>query len=97
MLSKLQKSYYPKTYSHISNKVKVRLLSYLSNYAIKKELKYASRWYLDVYKLKIAFVDLKKLSDVVSKEIVKETVYKKPNRKVNNLENKIPDITFKFT
>ena len=35
----------------------------------------------------------KKLSDVVSKEVVKKTVYNKPNTKVNNLENKIPDVS----
>ena len=44
---------------------------------------------LDVDKLKTScgFVDLKKLSDVVSKEVVRKTVYKKLNLKVNNLEN----------
>ena len=36
-------------------------------------------------------VDLKKLRYVVSKEVVKKTVYKKLNTKVNNLENKICD------
>ena len=36
-------------------------------------------------------VDLKKLSNVVTKKVEKKTVYKKLNRKVNNLENKIPD------
>ena len=27
----------------------------------------------------------------MSKEVVKKIVYSKPNKKVNNLENKIPD------
>ena len=35
--------------------------------------------------------NLKTLSDVVDKQIVKKTLYKTPNTKVNNLENKIPD------
>ena len=34
-------------------------------------------------------VDLKKLNDVVSKEVVKKTTYNKLNKKANNLENKI--------
>ena len=46
---------------------------------------------LGVGKLKTILVDLKKLSDVVSKEIVKKTVFKKLNEKVNNLENKKSD------
>ena len=43
---------------------------------------------LDVGTLKTLPVDLKKLSDIVSKEVVKKTVYDKLNTKVNNLENK---------
>ena len=46
---------------------------------------------LDVDKLKTAPIDLKKLSDVMSKEVVKNTKFNKLNTKVNNLENKIPD------
>ena len=46
---------------------------------------------LDVQKLKSVHVDIKKLSDVVSKEVVKETKYNKLRLTVNNLENKIPD------
>ena len=46
---------------------------------------------LDVDKLKTASIDLKKLSDVVSKEVVKNTKFNKLNTKVNNLENKILD------
>ena len=45
--------------------------------------------YLDVDKLKILPIYLKKLSDAVSKEVLKKTVY----NKLNNLENKIPDAT----
>ena len=48
---------------------------------------------LDVDKLKTVFVDLKRLSGVVSKEVVKKTVHNKVNTEVNNLENKIPDLT----
>ena len=48
---------------------------------------------LDVDKLKTVPIDLKKLNDVVSKEVVKKTVYNKLNKKVNNLEKKIPDAT----
>ena len=51
---------------------------------------------LDVGKLKTVPIDLKKLSDMVSKEVVKETVYNKLSTKVNNLEKKIPD-TFTLT
>ena len=46
---------------------------------------------LDAGKLKAVPVDLKKLNDVVDKEIVKKTVYNTVNTKVNNLERKIPD------
>ena len=48
---------------------------------------------LDIDKLNIVLVDLKKLSDVVSKEIVKKTVYNKLNTKVDYSENKISDAT----
>ena len=41
--------------------------------------------------LKTKVGDLKKLSNVVTKKVEKKTVYKKLNRKVNNLENKIPN------
>ena len=36
-------------------------------------------------------MDLKKLSDVVSTEVVKKTVYIKLNMNINNLEKRIPD------
>ena len=39
---------------------------------------------IDVYKLKTVPVDLKKISSKVTKEVVKKTVYNKPNTKVNN-------------
>ena len=48
---------------------------------------------LDVENLKTARVDLKKLKDVVSKEVVKKTMYNKLNMKINNLEKKIRDAT----
>ena len=36
---------------------------------------------------------MKKLSAVENKEVIKKTVYSKLNRKINNLENRIPDVT----
>ena len=33
------------------------------------------------------------MSDLMSKEVAKKTGYNKLNMKVNNLENKIPDVT----
>ena len=47
---------------------------------------------LDVDKLKTVPVDFKKLSDAVSKEVVENKIFNKLNAKVNNLENKIPDV-----
>ena len=48
---------------------------------------------LDVYKLWTVAVDLK-LSNVVTKEILKNNnVSEAKNIKVNNLENKIPDVS----
>ena len=46
---------------------------------------------LDVGKLKTVPVDLKKLSDVVDKQVVKNTKFNTLNTKVNNLEEEIPD------
>ena len=46
---------------------------------------------LDVEKLKSVPVDLKKTSDVVSKEVVKNTKFNKLNKKLDNLEHKILD------
>ena len=46
---------------------------------------------LEVDKFKAVSIDLKRLSDEVSKEVVKKTVYGKLNEKINNLEKKIPD------
>ena len=48
---------------------------------------------LDTGKLKTVPIDLKELSEVLSKEVVKKTVYSKSNMKVKNLENKTPDAT----
>ena len=48
---------------------------------------------LDVSKLKTVPVDLKKLSDVVGNEVVKNTKSNTLKAKVNNLEKKIPGAT----
>ena len=48
---------------------------------------------LDFGKLKNVPADLKNLSDVVSKEVVKNATFDKLNTKVNSLENKIPAAT----
>ena len=45
---------------------------------------------LDVDKLKTIPVDLKRSSDVVTKQVVKNTKYNEINLKVNNLESTIP-------
>ena len=45
---------------------------------------------LDVDKLLLVPVDLSKLSDVAKNDVVKKDVY---NAKINNIEDKIPDIT----
>ena len=46
---------------------------------------------LDVAKLKTVPVDLKKLSDVIDNEVVKNTKFNSLKAKVNNLEKKNPD------
>ena len=48
---------------------------------------------LDVGKLKTVPVDMKKLSDVVHNEVVKNTKFNTLKTKVNNFEKKIPDAT----
>ena len=48
---------------------------------------------LGVGKLKTVPVDLKKLSDIVDNEVVKNTKFNTLKTKVNNLEKKIPDAT----
>ena len=48
---------------------------------------------LDVGKLKTVPVDLKKLSDVVSHEVVKNTKFNTLKTKANSLEKKIPNAT----
>ena len=50
--------------------------------------------HLNVGKLKTVPVDLKKLSEVARKEVVKNTKFNKLSMKVNNLERKIPDAFF---
>ena len=47
---------------------------------------------LNESKLKDVPVDLKKLSDVVDNEVVKSTKFNTLKTKVNNLENKAPDV-----
>ena len=47
--------------------------------------------YLDAGKLKTVPVDLKKLSDVVANEVVKNAKFNTLKTKVNSLEKKIPD------
>ena len=46
---------------------------------------------LDFGKLKTVSVDLKILSDVLNKEVVRNTKLNRQNTKANNLENKNPD------
>ena len=43
--------------------------------------------------LKTGPLDIKKLSDVLDKSVIKNTKFNKLNTKVNNLKNKIPDAT----
>ena len=43
--------------------------------------------------MKTGPLDIKKLSDVLDKSVVKNTKFNKLNTKVNNLKNKIPDAT----
>ena len=47
----------------------------------------------NVIKLKAVPVDLKKLSDVVDNEVVKNAKFNTLKGKVNNLERRIPDAT----
>ena len=47
----------------------------------------------NVVKLKAGPVDLKKLSDVVDNEVVKNAKFNTLKAKVNNLERRIPDAT----
>ena len=48
---------------------------------------------LDVGKLKLVSVDLKKLSDVVANEVVKNTKFNTLKTKVNSFEKEVPDAT----
>ena len=48
---------------------------------------------LDVGKLKTVCVELKKLSDAVDNEVVKNKKFNTTKTKVNNLEKNIPDAT----
>ena len=47
---------------------------------------------LDVAQLKTFLVDLKKLSDIVHNEVIKNTKFNTLKTKANNLENKIPHV-----
>ena len=64
----------------------INVLSTLNNLKIKVDN-------LDVGKLKTFPLDLKKLSDVVANEVVKNTKFNTLKTKVNSLEKKIPDAT----
>ena len=46
---------------------------------------------IDIDKLKILPLDLKNLSNVVSREVLEKTLYNKVNLKVNNLESRNVD------
>ena len=48
---------------------------------------------LDAYKLKTVSIDLKKLSDVVDNEVIKNTKFNALKTKVNKVEKTIPDAT----
>ena len=47
----------------------------------------------DVVKLKTVCVDMKKLSDVVDNEVLKNLKFNSLKTKINNLDMKIPDAT----
>ena len=51
---------------------------------------------LVIKKLKSVYVDLKKLSHVIDKEVAETTRHNKLYWKVDDLENKIPDTTYEF-
>ena len=48
---------------------------------------------LDIGKLKTAPKDLKKLSDVVNREVIKDTEFNKINMQLNKLDKNIDDAT----
>ena len=99
--------YFPQPYESFSGDINSKVD--LSNYATKADIKnishvdtssYALKTNLanlktevdklDIDKLKPVPVDLSKLSDVVQNDFVKKTDY---NAKINEIENKIPDIS----
>ena len=53
----------------------------------------AKVYYPDVGKLKTVLVDLKKLSDIVDNEVVKNSKFNTLKTKVNKLDKKISDAT----
>ena len=62
-------------------------INYLANVPISLNNLQRKVHDLDVDKLKTVFVYLNKLSDVTSKEVVKNTKFNKLNTKINGLEN----------
>ena len=92
-------SCYPEPYSHIRDKVKVGLdwsnytskkVMLLKSETIKKMLVWITEVYcLDVGRLKTVPIHLKKSSDAVNKEVIKNTKFNAVNTKVNNLEKKV--------
>ena len=49
--------------------------------------------YLEIGNLRTVLIDLKKLSHVVSKDVVKNTKFNTLNVQVHNLQKKVPDAT----
>ena len=72
------------------NKVDITKLVYVPNSLNNFKTKVDD---LDVGKLKTTLVDLKKLSDVVNNEVVKNTKFNTLKTKVNNLDKKIHHAT----
>ena len=88
--------------SHFGDTIKVKI--YLSNYAIKTDIKNIShvdtsgfalttslaglKTEVDIDKLVPIPVDLSKLSDAVKNDVVKKTVYNKLVAKVDNIDTK---------
>ena len=65
-------------------------INYLANVPISLNNLQRKVHDLDADKLKTIFVCLNKLSDVTSKEVVKNAKFNKLNTKINDLENALP-------
>ena len=65
-------------------------INYLANVPISLNNLQRKVHDLDADKLKTIFVYLNKLSDVTSKEVVKNAKFNKLNTKINDLENALP-------